>query len=111
LLEHEPQEAMTAGDRDPRQSSPAMIRLTVLLVAAAGAYCAWQAGIGLWTGAMPLPSRGSASAASWESQPGWYLAALVFYALVVAAALWAVVRYAGNGDGRKRRANGAARED
>lgn len=79
-------------DSKPGAWRGASLTLTAIAVGLAGLYSAYCIAAGLLTGEIPAPAKAGRSSFFWGANPGYFLAALTFYSVVVAAAIYGVGR-------------------
>lgn len=77
-----------------KEPSPTILALSRLLVCAAGLLCGYFLIVGLFTGEVTILTRSGAHQFYWNSQPGYYLAAVTFHTFVVFGVVWLLVRSA-----------------
>lgn len=87
-------------EKPAKPVSPAALALTALVVAGAGLFSVYQIAIALLFGEITMFSRHSSHIYRWTSNPNYFLAALLFYTVVAAAALWGVARWIKGSNGK-----------
>lgn len=84
-------EANMRNDQQSTQPSPTVLALTRLMVWGAGLLCCVFLMIAILTGEATIFTKSGTRYFRWSTEPEYFLSALVFYTVVIAAAAWVAI--------------------